>query len=209
MKKILFLLMLTASALSYGQHDEAYVNALVAQKMAELEMQDNPAYFYKKDYCLGHIQMFMLPNGERCTSESTYYAVYVFWQKEDKQWGLQKFDNCGTFRPFTVDFGKDIEKALKNRDALITDEVKPYKGEQIDDNAFGNMKVQACRKEYQFVFGGTSFEKSFKEFDLSNDSKYKNVNAQYNNNLPLVKLDAALSEMIKSLEEGGKFFREK
>lgn len=31
-----------------AQNDEAFVDSLVAQKMAELEMQDNPEYFDSK-----------------------------------------------------------------------------------------------------------------------------------------------------------------
>ncbi len=59
MKKILFLFILSITSICFAQNDEAFVDALVAQKMAELEMQENPEYFFRKDYCDGNIQMFI------------------------------------------------------------------------------------------------------------------------------------------------------
>ncbi len=50
-----------------------------------------------------------------------------------------------------------MKKALKEKQDLRTEDVKPYKGKKIDDNAFGNMSVQSCQKEYKFVFEGNVF----------------------------------------------------
>ncbi|MBP41186.1 MAG: hypothetical protein CL528_05385 [Aequorivita sp.] len=208
MKKLLFLFTVLISAAGFTQNDEAYVDAKVAQKMAELELQQNPEYFFRKDYCDGNIQMFNLPSGKLCTSKSTYYAVYVFWSEDEDVMKLQKFDNCGSFMPISISRKSTIGKLLKDKNALREGEVKPYEGEKIDENAFGNMSVQSCHKEYKFVFGGKPFEKKFKEFDLTNDSKYKNINAEHNNSLELIKMDIIISEMIKNFDENGKFFRE-
>jgi hypothetical protein len=208
MKNIFFLFILMIASIGFAQNDEAFVDNLVSQKMAELELQANPERFYRKDYCEGNIQMFTLPDGKLCTSTSTYYSVYVFWKEDDKIMKLQKFDNCGSFKPISVGISKEMSKILKNKEALKTEEVKPYEGEKVDNNAFGNMSVSSCHKEYKFVFGRDAFEKSFKEFDLSNDSKYKNVNAEHNNSLELVSLDKEISELVKNFEESGKFFRE-
>ncbi len=208
MKNIFFLFILMIASTGFAQNDEAFVDNLVSQKMAELELQANPERFYRKDYCEGNIQMFTLPDGKLCTSTSTYYSVYVFWKEDDKIMKLQKFDNCGSFKPISVGISKEMSKILKNKEALKNQEVKPYEGEKVDNNAFGNMSVSSCHKEYKFVFGRDAFEKSFKEFDLSNDSKYKNVNAEHNNSLELVSLDKEISELVKNFEESGKFFRE-
>ncbi|MCB0464398.1 MAG: hypothetical protein KDC78_01810 [Aequorivita sp.] len=208
MKNLLLFFALIIISSVFAQNDEAFVDSLVAQKMAELEMQENPEYFYRKDYCDGNIQIFVMPDGSHCASKSTYYAVYVFWKDGEDRMKVQKFDNCGSFMPIPIGISKNIKKALKEKQELKTEDVKPYKGEKVDNNAFGNMSVQSCHKTYKFVFEGSAFEKSFKEFDLTNDSKYKNVNAEYNNSLALIKLDEDISEMIKHFEENGKFFRE-
>ena len=209
MKKMLFFFALITTSIGFTQNDEAFVDALVAQKMAELEMQQHPEYFLRKDYCDGNIQMFIMPDGKHCASKSTYYTVYVFWKEGEDMMKVQKFDNCGSFIPIPLGISKNIKKALKEKQDLKAEDVKPYKSEKVDNNAFENMSVQSCQKEYKFVFDGTVFEKSFKEFDLTNDSKYKNVNADHNKSLLLIKLDNDISEMIKNFEENGRFFREK
>ncbi len=209
MKKMLFFFALITTSIGFAQNDEAFVDALVAQKMAELEMQQHPEYFLRKDYCDGNIQMFIMPDGKHCASKSTYYTVYVFWKEDEDMMKVQKFDNCGSFIPIPLGISKNMKKALKEKQDLKTEDVKPYKSEKVDNNAFENMSVQSCQKEYRFVFDGAVFEKSFKEFDLTNDSKYKNVNADHNKSLLLIKLDNDISEMIKNFEESGRFFREK
>jgi len=209
MKNLFFIFTLLITGIVFSQNDEAFVDSMVAQKMAELELQQNPEYFYRKDYCDGNIQMFNLPDGKLCTSKSTYYSVYLFWKEDEDIMKLQKFDNCGSFVPLSISRKKTIEKNFKNKQALKQGEVKPYEGEKIDANAYGNMAVNSCHKEYKFVFDGKSFEKSFREFDLTNDSKYKNVNADHNNSLELIKLDKILSEMFKDMEDSGSLLREK
>lgn len=208
MKNLFFLFTLIITTIGFAQNDEAYVNNLVLQKMAELEMHGNPEYFFRKDYCNGNIQMFTMPNGKLCTSTSTYYSVYLFWRESDKIMKFQKFDNCGSFKPISIGLSKAMSKISKNKEILKAEEVKPYEGEKVDANAFGNMSIQSCHKEYTFAFGKETFKKSFKEFDLSNDSKYKNVNAEHNNSLELIVLDKDISELVKNFEEKGKFFRE-
>ena len=208
MKNLILFSFFIFTSLGFGQNDEAFVDSIVAQKLAELEMQGNPEYYFRKDYCEGNIQMFTMPDGKLCTSTSTYYSVYLFWRVDEKIMNIQKFDNCGSFKPIEIGIGKAMSKIAKNKNSLKTEEVKPYKGEKVDENAFGNMTVQSCIKEYKFVFGREIFEKKFKEFDLSNDSKYKNVNADYNNSLELIALDKEISELVKHFEDTGKFFRE-
>lgn len=208
MKNVYFLFFLIITNICFSQNDEAFVDSQVSQKMAELELQQNQEYYFRKDYCDGNIQMFTMPNGQLCTSTSTYYAVYLFWKVDDKIMKIQKFDNCGSFKPISIGLGKAMSKILKNKKTLKAEEVKPYTGEKVDENAFGNMAVQSCHKDYKFVLGRETFQKSIREFDLSNDSKYKNVNAEYNNSLELIAIDREISELVKNFEETGKFFRE-
>ena len=208
MKTRILLFFIMFGCFSFAQNDQAFVDSLVAQKMAELEMQTNPEYFFRKDYCEGNIQMFTMPDGSMCTSASTYYSVYIFWREGDDILKLQKFDNCGSYKPFSIQIPKPMSRILKEKEAIKTENVKPYEGEKSDQNAFGNMTVKNCHKEYKFVFGGNAFEKKFREFDLANDSKYENINAEYNNSLQLVALDKEISEAVQNLEKNGKFFRE-
>lgn len=208
MKIYISLLTLMISLVSFAQNDEAFVDSQVSQKIAELKLHGNSMFFSRKDYCEGNIQMFNMPNGALCSSKSTYYSAYVFWQEQGENLKVQKFDNCGSYIPVSIN-GQKILKFLKNKAVeLQSQEVKPYKGEKIEEKAFGNMSVQNCAKEYDFNLEGKNFEKHFQEYDLTNSSKYKNENAAYNNSLELISLDEDISKFIKIFENNGKFIRE-
>jgi hypothetical protein len=206
----LFLLVLIITTICFAQNDEAFVDSLVAQKFAELELQQNPEYFYRKDYCDDKVMIFNMPDGKLCTSSSTYYAVYVLWKESDAVLKLQKFDNCGSFMPISISRSKVFIRAIEDREALMNGEVKSFKGEQVDENTNENKTVQACHKVYKFVLDGITFEKKIKESDLTNESKNKNSNAEHNNNgLKLIKLDGLISQLVNDFENNGKFFRER
>ncbi|WP_310993021.1 hypothetical protein [Aequorivita marina] len=208
MKKLLLVLILITSQILVAQNDEAYVTDLVAQKIAGLKLQGNAMFFSRKDYCEGNVQMFTMPDGSFCTSKATYYSVYVFWQEEGDVIKVQKFDNCGSFKPITIN-GQKILKFLKsNSDELYSQEVKPYKNEKSEQDEFANMAVKSCTKEYYFSLNGKSFEKSFTELDLNTSSKYKNENAGYNKGLELTSLDKDITKFIDNFENRGRFIRE-
>lgn len=206
MKKIVLFFTLIITTISFAQRDEAYVDRLVAQKMAELELQQNPEYFFRKEYCDGNIQMFNLPDGRLCSSKSTYYSVYLFWKESDQVFKLQKFDNCGSFMPISINRNKAFEKILKEKQALISGTAKASEDEKVDDTTFGNMSVQSCHKDYMFVLDGKTFEANIKEQDLTEDSK--DNNAKNKNSEEFLKLDGLISEVVKTFENNGKFFRE-
>ncbi|MDN3723663.1 hypothetical protein QRD02_04665 [Aequorivita sp. SDUM287046] len=208
MKKYILVSFIFISFMGFAQNDETFVDALVNQKLAELEMQQHPEYFLRKNYCEGNVQMFVMPNGKHCASKGTYYSVFVFWKEGEDVMKVQKFDNCGKFAPIPIAMGKNIKKILKDKETLKTEEVKPFKSEKVDENAFDNMSVTSCHTAYKFVLAQEVIEKWFSEFDLTNSSKNKNVNADHNKSLLIIKLDKDLSEMIKHFEETGTFVRQ-
>lgn len=185
--------------MGFSQNNKAFVDTQVAQKMAALEMQQNPEYFYRMVYCEGKIQSFTMPGGISCTSNSTYYAVYVFWKEDKDKFKMQKFDNCGSFIPFQVNFNKNINRILEEKLELKQEKfLKNINSEPLS--------VQPCYTDYKFVFGGQSFEKNYENSKLLSDGNKKNL--KHNNALLIVKLEAEISQLIRSLDEKGKFFRE-
>ncbi|MAP81268.1 MAG: hypothetical protein CL526_09290 [Aequorivita sp.] len=209
MKNILILFALITCGVCLAQNDEAYVDSLVSEKFAELESQQNKEYFSRKDYCKGKVMIFTLPNGEVCTSRTTYYAVYVFWRESENTYKLQKFDNCGSFRPLTIERNSHFKNLLSKVEILKSEVVKPFKAENIEDHPTGNMTVKSCHKEFKFALNGDKFEKKYDEFDLEKESTYRNLNAEYNNSLNLVKLSNHISEIVDKHEESGNFYRER
>lgn len=206
MKKIVLMFVLVTSTVVFGQNDEAFIEEQLSQITAELEMQQVHEYVIRKDYCEGNIQIFRMPDGSRCATPSTYYSVYIFWKGEDKTY-IQKVDNCGTFEKITIEGSALLNKVSHLKNQLQKDVVKPYQSEKKDPSPFGNMKVEDCKKTFTFHYSDLDFEKEFKEYDLSNESKFPNINADYNNNLPLVKLDRNITQLLADMESNGKFKR--
>lgn len=205
MKKFLLLILLSTGTIAFSQNDEAFVDSQVSQFIAQLGEQSQPV-FSRKNYCEGKIEMFKMPDGKMCSSKSTYYSVFVFWNENEKN-NVKKFDNCGAFETVALEDDDLIQRVSKIKKELQKEEVKSYKAENQDKTPFGNMNVEDCRKEYSFNFGSENFKKSFKEFDLGNDSNSPNVNAHSNNSLSLVVLDKELATVISGLEGEGKFRR--
>ncbi len=207
MKKAIFILLFLNCAFGFAQNDEAFVNTQVAQKIAELELQSIPEYFSRKEYCIGNIQMFVMPDGSNCSSSFTYYSTYVFWM-EGELLKIQKFDNCGSFIPLTIGGEKLFKKITSTADDLKQGEVKPYETETPPTNTTANMSVQSCRKEYFFNINSQTFQKKFKEYDLTSDPANKNIHSKYNNSLALIELDKEVTELVSELEKKGKFIRQ-
>jgi len=80
--------------MSFAQNDEAYVNSLISEFTQSLKNRNIDTFFITERYCLGKTRIFTLENGRMCTSQGTYYEVYVFWQEEGKSF-IKKIDNCG------------------------------------------------------------------------------------------------------------------
>lgn len=191
-----------------AQNDEDFVDRLVMQKTAELEIQGNRHFFTRKEYCVGHIEMFTMPDGSLCTSKSTYYAVYVFWKEGDDGLRIQKFDNCGAYIPVAVPYIRKLSRITQNKEALAKEEIKAYESEEKDQDPYGNMEVESCQKEYFFSLNGSVFEKRFHNYDITEDSRFKNKNASHNRSLQLIHLEKELAATIKNLETKGRFYRE-
>lgn len=201
MKNVLLFVSCLVFGLSFSQNDEAFVDAQVAQKLAELEMQQNPEYFVRKGFCDGNVQLFIMPDGSKCASASTYFEAYVFWKEGADILKLQKFDNCGSFLPFQIVVEKPVRKLLEDKNGLQTEAASSSTEKTSGSNPYANMAVSSCHSNYTFVFEGKSFTRKITEL--------KGKEATKNKASALNRLDAELSEMIKNLEQSGKFFREK
>ncbi len=105
------------STLSVAQNDKAYVELLVSNFTSELESKGINTYFYRYEYCDGHMEMFTLNNGKTCMSKGAYYKVYVIWKKDDNAM-IKKIDNCGTFNKLSLNNGNLTDFVGKNSKQL-------------------------------------------------------------------------------------------
>ena len=200
MKKsfIVFLLMISTGLAA--QNDEAYVDTQVNGFTASLEKRGISTYYTVKRFCLGEIEMFQLSNGKMCSSKGTYYEVYVLWKEIDGGTMIKKLDNCGLFFSLPLPDPAIYEAFLSNVSRLQAEAVKPYEVANPENSPTLSTKVHPCRRTYSFKEGENSFNKSYKLYDLTNESKQKNLNYDYNNGLLIVELDKLLDTVIGMLD---------
>ena len=53
---------------------------------------------------------------------------------------------------------------------------------------------------FQFNINEKTFGQTYNLYQLTNESKYKNLNFEYNNNLKIVELEKLLNEEIRGME---------
>jgi hypothetical protein len=206
MIKNCILILLLVSNLGYSQNDEKKVNDLIDQFSEELKRDNINTFFYTKHYCIGQSVLFQNDDGSMCFSSGTYYEVYFFWKNEEYIM-MKKLDNCGRFTDIQLIDELVYETFIENIKQLREEEVKSYTVENPENVPVQRSKVFPCFREFNFIKGDISFHKKYNLFDLTNESKYKNIYYKHNNSLRLVDLDKIIESLIMELKS--KFKREK
>lgn len=202
-----YLLVFIFGLMSIGlqaQHHKEYVDDLVSDFTKSLESRDIMNYFYMYKYCNGKVEMFRLSNGTMCSSKGTYYEVYVFW-REDNETLIKKIDNCGMFFSLPV-VNEDILNFVKANVEQLEEKVKKYEVENPENVPVKQSEVHACSKMFQFNIENKSFGQTYNLYQLTNESKYKNLNFEYNNNLKIVELEKIINKEVNDM--GSKFRRQ-
>jgi len=157
-----------------AQHHKEHVDNLVSDFTKSLESRDIANYFYMYKYCNGKVEMFRLSNGTMCSSKGTYYEVYVFW-REDNETLIKKIDNCGMFFSLPV-VNDDILYFVKANVEQLKEKVKKYEVENPENVPVKQSEVHACSKMFKFNIENKSFGQTYNLYQLTNESKYKNLN---------------------------------
>lgn len=199
MKKLLLFLFGIVSAISVAQNDKARVDEMVLEFTKSLENRDVYEYFSLNKYCLGTTEMFQLEDGSMCVSKGTYYEVYIFW-KEENQAMIKKIDNCGMYFSLPLSNSEAIEFIDNNSNKLKEEEVKKYEIENPENVPVKRSKVHSCFREFQFNNENNSFSQTYNLYDLTNESKFENINFESNNKLKIVTLEKMLENLISEME---------
>ncbi|AZQ44184.1 hypothetical protein [Nonlabens ponticola] len=144
-----------------------------------------------------------------CLPKRTYYQLFAFWNKNESNF-IQKFDNCGKFEPIKLSQSEPLEYYLDNKQEIIISEVKQY---QIGENEYTTVTHQPLRY-YWFTAENKNYTSDFDKFDLTTsiDStsfiSKPNLNYEYNQELPIVKLNKKAEDLIAKLSVEKKFQRE-
>ena len=199
MNKLLLFFFGIISAISVAQNDKAYVDGLVSEFTKSLESRDIDDYFYMYKYCNGTTEMFKLENGSMCVSKGTYYEVYVFWKKENQPM-IKKIDNCGIYFSLPLWNSKILEFVELMRQPIEKGVVKKYEVENPENVPSQSAEVHPCFRSFQFRNETHSFEQTYNLYDLTNESKYENLNFEYNNDLEIVALEKEIESTLSEMK---------
>ncbi len=153
---------------------------------------------YMYEYCNGSIEMFRLSDGSTCSSKGTYYKAYVFWN-EDNETVVKKIDNCGLFYSLPI-INQEILNFISTNIQQLQEKVKKYEVETPENKPTKQSTIHACYKMFQFNVDNKSFGQTYNLYQLTNDSKFKNLNFEYNSNLKIVELEKLLNKEIQGME---------
>ncbi|NND61751.1 MAG: hypothetical protein HKN48_01015, partial [Flavobacteriaceae bacterium] len=163
------------------------------QKLSERNIEQ---YAVSKRHCSGTIEMFQI-NGKVCSSQGSYFEVYVIWKEEDTSF-VKKIDNCGLYLSIPLPNHSISEFITENHDSMKEEEVKNYEIASQLSGPISRTTVQPCFREVSVTHANMSHNIKYNLFDLSNDGLEKNINYDYNNSLHMVMLDTKISEVIKT-----------
>ncbi len=203
MKKILLLFFALSIFQTNAQNDKDAVDKLVSEFTQSLVNRGIDEYFYMYKYCNGTTEMFKLKDGSMCVSKGTYYEVFVFW-KEENQAMIKKIDNCGMYFSLPLSNSEAIEFVDNNRKQLKEGIVKKYEVANPENVPSKSSKIHPCHRMFQFFNKTNSFGQSYNLYDLTNDSKYKNINFETNNKLKIVALESMIASAISEVNSNFK-----
>jgi len=200
MKFVLIISLLFLSTLVFSQNDEAHTDSLVVDFTAKLDNRGIETYAVTKRYCLGEINIFKLGNEKICTSKSTYFSVYVFWQEDGKNM-IKKIDNCGLYLSVELPDNMVMDFMDRNKDDIMMHPIKPYEIESKLGGPIRSTETYPCSRVLRYVSPELSFDQSFDLFDLTNDALEDNINYDYNNSLQALEFEKLLTLVISQVDD--------
>jgi hypothetical protein len=156
-------------------------------------------------YCDGLIEIYKLADGSMCASKETYYEIFVFW-KEGNQAMIKKIDNCGMYFSLPLNNINILDFVQYNKDQLEDGEVNNYAVKTPENVPVKSTEIYPCHRIFQFNLENKTFGQKYDLFDLTNESKYENLNFDYNNKLEVVALEKMIEALIS--ENDSKFKRQ-
>ena len=211
MQKSLIILLLLIYNLTSGQEKVDPTETIISDFKENLNKKGVSDFFVIKRITYGTAYIFNLDDPNSCNPDGIYFTMYAFWKDKEGSF-VKKFDNCGGFKSIKLADSKPIDFYLKNAKKIKLSEVKPY---QTNSDSIANGLIYSGIKSlnhqpqrYFWFFnkyGG--FQNDFDTFKLTTEKEEPNLNYKFNNNLPLVKLNAICEEIIDDLNKKELFNR--
>lgn len=202
--QILFFLFLSCGVFSQVKSNIDSLVSVATQEMNEKQI-DN--FFFWKTYCVGSSSITKkgdLP----CLEDKT--DVYLFWKDKEQSY-VKKIDNCGFYEPLKIN-DKAMNFFEKHLDVIKQENVRRYavKKDSIAGNkvwSFVKYVSHSCFVQFYLHDKTGLIIKKYDVYDLTTESKEKNIYFETNNSLNIVKLNAICHKLINNLQDKKKFQR--
>lgn len=205
MKKLLLYFLLISFGLN-GQNDKAQNDTYVKDFSNYLIYNGAGSFMQLQRFCTGSVDIYRLGDANTCMSESTNFENYFFWIQDDKQY-VKKIDNCGHFETREIASKQIADFITENIQTIKNENIKPYETTAIKQKIESRTEVFPCSNIFTFTNSEESVSNNLRQYDLTSNTEYPNINKEYNNNLKLVELYKLVDQEITNLESSNQLRR--
>ena len=213
MLKYTFIFFFIISNLTFGQVSKDQTESYIKKFRKELKKKNVEEFFVVKHIQYGTVKLFHINDKDYCEKDGVHYRMYAFW-KEDNDYWLKVFDNCGGFIPMKLENKKAFDFYVENFEKIKLDEVEIYKlkADSIENGkkySYVSTQSHSPLRYFWFYKGSVKFKKYFDKYNLTSDEKSPNLNYELNNNLELVELNRICDVLIEESVKTENLVREK
>ena len=201
MLKYIFIFLIIFSNLTFGQDSKDKTESYIKKFRKELKKKDVDDFFVVKHIQYGVAKLSNLNDKDYCDKNQVHYRIYVFWKENNDYW-LKVFDNCGGFTPIKLRNEKIVDFYVENLEKIKLDEVERYKlkPDSIVNGkkySFHSTQSHSPLRYFWFYKDSVKFKKFIDKYDLTTREQTPNINYEKNNNLALVKLNNLCEKIIE------------
>ena len=206
MQRYIFILSILMSNLSFGQNSKDQTETYINKFRKELTRNHIYDFFVVKHIQYGGIRITNINDKDYCEKDEVHYRMYAFWKENNDYW-LKVFDNCGGFFPMKLKDKKALESYIQNFERIKLETVERYKL-KVDSVAngkkysFHSTQSHSPLRFFWFYKNSIDLKKKIDKYNLNTSEINPNINYETNNNLELVKLnkicDVIIDEYVKT-----------
>ena len=187
--------------MTFGQDSKDKTESYIKKFRKELKKKDVDDFFVVKHIQYGVAKLSNLNDKDYCDKNQVHYRIYVFWKENNDYW-LKVFDNCGGFTPIKLRNEKIVDFYVENLEKIKLDEVERYKlkPDSIVNGkkySFHSTQSHSPLRYFWFYKDSVKFKKFIDKYDLTTREQTPNINYEKNNNLALVKLNNLCEKIIE------------
>ena len=199
--------------MTFGQDSKDRTEFYIKKFRKELKEKDIDEFFIVKHIQYGVARLENVNDNDYCNKNQVHYRMFAFWKENNNYW-LKVFDNCGGFVPIKLNNGKAWDFYKQSFEKIKVDEVERYKRkpDSIANGkkySFNSSQSHSPLRYFWFYKSSNSFQKFIDKYDLTTSEKTPNISYETNINLAIVKLNDICDEIVEENVKTKSLVREK